>query len=145
MTDKDRHSTWANSKVSNLPSQTWYTPLVEVNQAILACRLDKWLVAEIQIQLTLFRSIHFLNERSFYFKVVKSDKFLLSNHRYFSKQNRVKSIDNSCCYWTFIQSVRKGEGFYQWWLTIIQRYTPLVEVNQAWIAWSLDKLWSRNG
>ena len=36
MTDKDRHSTWANSKVSNPSSQSWYTLLVEVNQAKLA-------------------------------------------------------------------------------------------------------------
>ena len=36
MTNKDRHSTWENSKVSNPSSQSWYTPLVEVNQAKLA-------------------------------------------------------------------------------------------------------------
>ena len=32
---KDKHSSWAYSKVSDLSSQTWYTPLVEVNQAAL--------------------------------------------------------------------------------------------------------------
>ena len=43
VTEQDRHSTWANSRRSDRTSQTWYTPLVEVNQAIISLVvLDKY-------------------------------------------------------------------------------------------------------
>ena len=59
MTDKDRHSTCANSKVSNPSSQSWYTPLVEVNQAKLAWSFRQRLIPDQILKLEiLFQVIY---------------------------------------------------------------------------------------